>query len=138
MIRAAWAAVLLVVIPLSGCLPPPGRLLRAGMGGRATARRLPPRSPMPVQAVPVAPDLQYWRDAVAQLDAKLPDLQLPSRRLVFIGDSITASWDPGLFSHFYGRAGAPCCSGSAAISHRACWPGCLRNGARCVRASWSC
>ena len=63
---------------------------------------IPPRSPMPVQATPVAPDLQYWRDAVAQLDSKLPGLQLPSRRLVFIGDSITASWDPGLFSHFYG------------------------------------
>ena len=88
MIRAALAAIL-----LASSAP-------AWAAGDCPA--LPPRSPMPVQAVPVAPDLQYWRDAVAQLDAKLPDLQLPSRRLVFIGDSITASWDPGLFSHFYG------------------------------------
>lgn len=63
---------------------------------------LPPRSPMPAEAVPGMADQQYWRDAVAALDAKLPTLQLASRRLAFIGDSITAGWDPGLFSQFYG------------------------------------
>ncbi len=88
MIRAALAAVLVAF-----CSP-------AWAAGDCPA--IPPRSPMPTQAEAEAPDLGYWRDAVAQLDSKLPGLQLPSRRLVFIGDSITASWDPGLFSHFYG------------------------------------
>ena len=63
---------------------------------------LPPRSPMPIEAQPVAPAVPYWPGAVAQLDAKLPSLQLSSRQLVFVGDSITAGWEPGIFSQFYG------------------------------------
>lgn len=63
---------------------------------------VPPRNPMPVEAQGVPPNVNYWAGAVAQLDAKLSSLQLPSRQLVFLGDSITASWDPGIFSQFYG------------------------------------
>jgi lysophospholipase L1-like esterase len=63
---------------------------------------VPPRTPMPPEAVPGMTDLQFWKDETAALDAKLPTLQLSSRRLVFLGDSITAGWDPGLFSQFYG------------------------------------
>ena len=64
---------------------------------------LPRRNPMPVEAIPTAIDLPLWRDQVSGLDARLPSLQLPSRQLVFIGDSITAGWDPGIFSQFYGQ-----------------------------------
>ena len=63
---------------------------------------LPPRSPMPAEAQPGMQDLPFWHDAVAALDSRLPSLQLPSRRLVFLGDSITAGWDAGLFGQFYG------------------------------------
>ncbi len=64
---------------------------------------LPRRTPMPAEAVAAPIDLQLWRDQVATLDARLPSLQLPTRQLVFIGDSITAGWDPGMFSQFYGQ-----------------------------------
>ena len=63
---------------------------------------IPPRSPMPPEAVPGMTDLKFWQDEVSALDSKLPSLQLSSRRLVFLGDSITAGWDPGIFSQFYG------------------------------------
>ena len=63
---------------------------------------LPPRSPMPAEAQPGMQDLAFWHNEVAALDARLPDLQLPTRRLVFLGDSITAGWDAGLFGQFYG------------------------------------
>ncbi len=64
---------------------------------------IPRRNPMPAEAVPTAIDLPLWRDQVTALDAKLPSLQLATRQLVFIGDSITAGWDPGIFSQFYGQ-----------------------------------
>ena len=63
---------------------------------------IPRRNPMPMEATPAPLDVQLWRDQVAALDARLPSLNLPTRQLVFIGDSITAGWDPGLFSQFYG------------------------------------
>ena len=63
---------------------------------------LPPRTPMPPEAVPGMTDLAFWQNETADLATKLPGLQLPSRRLVFIGDSITAGWDAGIFSQFYG------------------------------------
>lgn len=44
-----------------------------------------------------------WLPSVAALDARLPSLAQATRRLVFVGDSITASWDPGVFSQYYGR-----------------------------------
>lgn len=63
---------------------------------------LPPRTPMPTDAVPaVLPD-PGWQKQIADLAARLPSLQRESRRLVFVGDSITAGWDPGLFGQFYG------------------------------------
>ncbi len=57
---------------------------------------------MPPEAVPGMQDLPFWHDAVANLDARLPGLQLASRRLAFVGDSITAGWDQGIFGQFYG------------------------------------
>ncbi|MEJ1978559.1 MAG: GDSL-type esterase/lipase family protein [Acetobacteraceae bacterium] len=73
-----------------------------GPGGPATARRSL-RAP---RCRPKRPPTELtdptWRKQVAELDSRLPSLQRESRRLVFIGDSLTASWDPGLFSQFYG------------------------------------
>ena len=57
---------------------------------------------MPREAVPESIAQPSWQSQVAALQAKLPGLQLASRRLVFIGDSITASWDPEVFGQFYG------------------------------------
>ena len=57
---------------------------------------------MPPEAVPGMQDQAYWTNAVGNLDARLPSLQLASRRLVFLGDSITAGWDAGIFGQFYG------------------------------------
>ena len=57
---------------------------------------------MPYAALPSVLPYSEWAPQVAQLDAKLPGLQLATRRLVFIGDSITAGWDPAVFSQYYG------------------------------------
>jgi lysophospholipase L1-like esterase len=67
-----------------------------------TCPAIPPRNPMPVDATPAALTDPGWLKQVAALDAHLPSLERESRQLVFIGDSITAGWDPGLFSQFYG------------------------------------
>ncbi len=64
---------------------------------------LPRQDPMPSEATPVALEWTGWRSQVTALQARLPGLQLANRRLVFIGDSITAGWDPGLFAQFYGH-----------------------------------
>ncbi len=57
---------------------------------------------MPAEAVPTALADTMWRVQVANLRDQLPSLQRESRQLVFVGDSITAGWDPGLFSQFWG------------------------------------
>lgn len=63
---------------------------------------LPPRTPMPNEAMPGMQEFGFWQNAVRELDARLPKLQQASRRLVFVGDSITAGWDATLFGQFYG------------------------------------
>ena len=57
---------------------------------------------MPPEAIPTALADPTWQQQVANLNARLPTLQRESRQLVFVGDSITAGWDPGLFSQFWG------------------------------------
>ena len=85
------------LLALAGC-----RAVAAPAWAAGGCPALPPRTPMPAEAQPGMTDLPFWRDEVAVLNTKLPSLQLASRRLVFLGDSITASWDPGLFGQFYG------------------------------------
>ncbi len=58
---------------------------------------------MPAEAVPTVIEQAYWHSQVDALAARLAQSPLASTRLVFIGDSITSSWDPGLFSQFYGN-----------------------------------
>lgn len=57
---------------------------------------------MPREARPEFLEEPGWRSQVAALQARLPLLELPSRQLVFVGDSITASWDPAVFSQAFG------------------------------------
>jgi lysophospholipase L1-like esterase len=57
---------------------------------------------MPYAATPAVLEYKAWAPLVAGLDAKLPSLELGTRRLVFVGDSITAGWDPAVFSQYYG------------------------------------
>jgi lysophospholipase L1-like esterase len=57
---------------------------------------------MPYAALPSALPYEAWAPQVKTLDANLPGLQRETRRLVFIGDSITAGWDPAVFSQYYG------------------------------------
>ncbi len=64
---------------------------------------LPSRTPMPREAQAAVLDQANWPDQVAGLQARLPTLDLAGRRLVFIGDSITAAWDPAVFGQFFGQ-----------------------------------
>jgi beta-glucosidase len=58
---------------------------------------------MPREASPEFIDQPSWQVQVTSLNARLPSLPLATRRLVFIGDSITASWDPAVFNQYYGN-----------------------------------
>ena len=82
-------------------LAPLGAVRPAWAAGDCPA--LPRRDPMPAEAVPAPLEWSGWTSQVNALHASLPGLQLASRRLAFIGDSITASWDPGLFNQFFGH-----------------------------------
>jgi beta-glucosidase len=86
---------------LAACLALAPGFAAAAPTGECPA--LPPRDPMPAAAVAAPLTYPAWAPQVAALQAALPSLQLPSRRLVFVGDSITASWDPGVFSAYYGQ-----------------------------------
>ncbi len=57
---------------------------------------------MPYAAMPAVLAYDAWAPLVRALDAKLPSLARETRRLVFIGDSITAGWDPVVFTQYYG------------------------------------
>ena len=63
---------------------------------------LPPRVPMPAAAIPARLPYSAWQPQVDALDAALPALGRDTRRLVFIGDSITAGWDRAVFNQYYG------------------------------------
>ncbi|WP_196805413.1 GDSL-type esterase/lipase family protein [Methylobacterium sp. 77] len=63
---------------------------------------LPPRQPMPLEAMPQSVALSELRERSAQLAAQLDGKDLSASRIVFIGDSITQGWDPGLWNMFFG------------------------------------
>lgn len=60
---------------------------------------------MPRDAVPAAPNFPEWAIQVDALRAELSHVDLPSRRLVFVGDSLTFNWVqfPDIFDRYYGR-----------------------------------
>lgn len=89
MIRAALA-VLVLLAPLA-----PARA--------ATCPALPPRAPMPAAASPAPLDNPLWHDFVAQADRAAAAVDRGRVQLVFLGDSITATWDAAAFARHFGR-----------------------------------
>lgn len=63
---------------------------------------LPARNPMPREALPMALDYPGWKEGSASIDRALAKLDRDSVRLVFVGDSITASWDRPILQTFFG------------------------------------
>ena len=86
--------------------PPTGASAGATSARLNACTALPPREPMPRQAVPEQLDSPDWRQRDAALDAQLAGIDRSKVKLVFIGDSITQYWDPSLFHQFYGSRAA--------------------------------
>lgn len=63
---------------------------------------LPARAVMPREALPEELDLPGWKAGAAAIDAALDRLDRGSVRLMFVGDSITASWDRPILQKFFG------------------------------------
>jgi beta-glucosidase len=65
--------------------------------------QLPRRNPMPREARPEQLDIPAWRGRVAELDQALARVNRAAVDLVFLGDSITQSWEPTMFGQFFGH-----------------------------------
>lgn len=64
---------------------------------------LPPRAPMPAEAVGAPIPLPNWDRDVAALRQTLAAAAPAARHLLLVGDSITASWDRPILQMFFGR-----------------------------------
>jgi beta-glucosidase len=64
---------------------------------------IPARSPMPREAVPAPLEAPEWRGRVAELDQGLARINRNAAEIVFLGDSITQSWEPTMFGQFFGH-----------------------------------
>ena len=64
---------------------------------------LPSRTLMPAEATPQPVQIDEWQKREEQISKQVAGKDLSSTRLVFIGDSITQSWDPLLWSQFWGE-----------------------------------
>lgn len=73
----------------------------APRGGDCPA--LPRRFPMPREASAENLNSEDWRARVDALDKRLAANTNQTPDVVFIGDSITEFWDPGMLRHFFGR-----------------------------------
>lgn len=86
-------------------------LLAAAVGltlaasAQAACPAVPRGQPLPAEAVPGQVFWPPWRVGVDQLSERLRQADIPRTRLVFLGDSITESWDPRIFNQFYGTRG---------------------------------
>lgn len=97
MITNSAAALLTAICLLPACLPWAGNARAA-----AICPALPSRASLPREARPEALDIPGWKDSANAIDASLARQDRGSFRLVFVGDSITASWDPPIFQKFFG------------------------------------
>lgn len=109
--RAALAAVLLVL----GALP-----------ALAACPRPQPGQPLPAEAVPAAAGWPEWHGHVDALTARLRGTDATRARIVFLGDSITASWHPNIYQMFYGHRGALNLGVSGDVTQSLLWR--LENG----------
>jgi beta-glucosidase len=64
---------------------------------------LPRRFPLPREASAENLNSDDWRARVDALDKRLATNTNQSPEVVFVGDSITEYWDPGMLHHFFGR-----------------------------------
>ena len=64
---------------------------------------IPARNPPPREAVAENLDIADWRGRVAQLDQQLARVNRNAANLVFLGDSLTQSWEPTMFAQFFGH-----------------------------------
>lgn len=76
------------------------------MPALAACPSLPPGRGLPREAMPATLDQPEWRPLVDGLTGRLRQTNLSAVRLVFLGDSITQSWQPDLFRQFYGHRNA--------------------------------
>lgn len=63
---------------------------------------IPPRNPMPIEAMPQVVKIDEWSRREAQLTREVAGKDLGAVRLVFLGDSITQSWEPTMWNQFWG------------------------------------
>lgn len=77
-------------------------LARTAAAAPAACPALPPRAPMPIEATPGIVEIPEWRERVALQNRQLAERDLSAVRLVFIGDSITESWEPTMWRLFWG------------------------------------
>jgi lysophospholipase L1-like esterase len=92
LIRAGWFVLLALVL----CATPALAACPAPAAG----------SPLPREAVAAPLDWAEWRVAADAMATRLRTTEVSSARIVFLGDSITQSWQPNLFQNFYGHRGA--------------------------------
>lgn len=64
---------------------------------------IPARNPAPREARAEHLDIPDWRGRVAQLDQQLGQINRNAANLVFLGDSLTQSWEPTMFAQFFGH-----------------------------------
>ncbi|WP_376091486.1 GDSL-type esterase/lipase family protein [Roseomonas sp. CCTCC AB2023176] len=66
---------------------------------------IPPRNPIPKEAVPTNLDEPQWRARVAELQ-RVTAGDLSRVQVAFLGDSLTQGWFPLIFEQFYGGRSA--------------------------------
>lgn len=62
---------------------------------------LPPRSPMPKEALPAPVEIPDWHKLSAAISAQVASRDLAKVSLVFVGDSITQGWEPTMWNLFW-------------------------------------
>ena len=91
---------------MRGLMAAMAALLGLAMPAMAACPSLPPGRPLPREAMPIALEHPEWRPLVDGVTARLGQTNLAAVRLVFLGDSITQSWQPNIFEQFYGSRAA--------------------------------
>ncbi len=61
------------------------------------------KGPLPAEAIPTPKADAGWQDHVNTLNGQIAHTDLSRVRTLFLGDSLTESWAPPLFGHFYGH-----------------------------------
>ncbi len=76
------------------------------LASSAHAACAPPPGPAPLETQPAQLLDPNWQARVSALDNVMARTDLTQVRTLFLGDSITEAWPPGIFDHFYGTRAA--------------------------------